>query len=108
MITSIDRALTRDQVETIRVELRSRGFDIKGDAGDFDAGRVSGVFMYDGETLRVSVTKYVGLQADDVAQQLAAGIDSVTAVVVPEEMVLVAPEEESVTVVPVHKSLKKK
>jgi len=106
MITSIDRALTRDQVETIRVELRSRGFDIKGDAGDFDAGRVSGVFMYDGETLRVSVTKYVGLQAYDVAQRLAAGIDSVTAIVVPEE--IVAPEEESVTVVPVHKSLKKK
>lgn len=63
MSVTVERALTRDQLERVRGSLAAKGFTLTGDVGTFSvpgtaAGDVAGSFRYAEGKLLVDVTKH--------------------------------------------------
>jgi len=58
---TVDRQLTREQVEKVRAKLAQQGINLTGDAGTFSRsiglGTVAGTFSYSRDILRIEVTK---------------------------------------------------
>lgn len=79
MSVTVERALTRDQVEKVRLALATKGITMVGDSGTFSQstpiGYVGGSFAYKEGTLQVNVTKHPPFMGRTVEGRIKSGIE---------------------------------
>lgn len=79
MSVTVERALTRDQLERVRHKLAANGVVLKGDVGTFAAptpiGDIAGSFRYRDGVLVVDVTKHRKLFGGAVKRGIESGIE---------------------------------
>lgn len=78
MSVSVERELSREQLERVRGKLAAKGFVLTGDVGTFQAptpiGDVAGSFRYVDGKLVVDVTKHRKLFGGAVKRGIESGI----------------------------------
>lgn len=84
MSVTVERALTREQLEKVRDKLAAKGFVLTGDMGTFfvpgtAAGDVAGSFRYNEGKLSVDVTKHRFGMGRFVKGTIESGIQEVIA-----------------------------
>ena len=83
MSVTVERELTRDQLEKVRGKLAAKGFVLTGDVGTFSAptpvGDVAGSFRYAHGRLVVDVTKHRKLFGGAVKRGIESGIEEAIA-----------------------------